>query len=919
MPDLQLDALLIDLLRAWHPSSPLPAELQHLPAQSEWQRLLTPLGEMPPKQDPEISLPLLDTTRGLGASQAGWDWSASVGASARLSVDVLDDAALAPLGIARPAGRILVQVGADLDLAAGPSGQAAFGAWGHASAALSAKGGAALHWLVSGTPDMPLMDVLVGSARCWRLPNDFTGLLALAGSPDFHGLRLDLTGQLQAQLSAGASPGWTGWQVALDGSQAEVGLHVGIEASVRFQGQAEFSLQVRPEQRHGRWGLRVDLDVLDAQSDRFALSLGSSLDLSAWTASAERTLRAAWPAVDPEWLTALTQPGTALGERLKDLVERQLADTDLRQLALVALGDADPATARAAWVQRLAHPLTDALDAALDRFAGRTATAEDLLQQWLRRLPGTPTLADALRADLLALAQEALTLATAQWQARVAALQAALTGASGQAVDRALQPLGALGERITQELARLDGAVPEAIPRALTAYAQARTRLLAALSDAKKARLGLTLVEQFQRSASRSQAVSGWFSGQGDLAAAQRLYQALCSGHLALLGERVDAAQASQAFELDAGWLASTARELKTQSAVLTLFGSDLAQTRSSLLDMSFKADLWGRLLAARADASVQDSTTNPWLARTVSLGVAARLDRRAGSPQLSLSLNGAFTARGRRMDAQAVQQLVESYARLCGTRPPHDVGDLLGAPRSLAAAKAFWRELTIAVPVQLDAPAWQRFETQPRSAVVDAFLRRGLQCLDDTLADRGAFRFTAPSVVLQDKADEFYSGDTELGRVRAYLGEFKAVFVSPQDPDIAYASELGFPDLTHTGEPSAENLQFTVLHRFAGVLRAAEALHANAPALRAALLGPEGEAPDTLRERARPPLAAMRDALDAVAVASQTLSGFGEDLSWPFATFLLAMAELTDRLPPGFLMVAEPPGGQALVPLAAD
>lgn len=917
MPGLQLDPDLIAKLKAWNFTTALPDALKALGAERHWQLLLTPLGQLPQEPEPEVALPLLDRTGTAQTTEFGWDWSASVGASAAVTVDVLDDALREQLRIQPGDGRVALSLGADLALSAGLKGQQGISTWGQASAAFSAQAGAKLHWYFSDATSRLLVDAVAASKRFWLLPNDYAGLLALAPSPDFWGLRLDLNGKLDAQLSLGAKKGWSGWTYGLDGDRAEIGLSIGVDANIKFARSANMSLHVRPEQRHGQWGLKVELEVLDAQSDAFALTLAASLDLTALAASAERALRAAWPEIHPATLTALTQPGTALGEKLAQIVANRLGDTEAQALALIALGQADPGATKARWVAQLTRPLVDVLDGALAAMADGAADADALLDDWLNRLLGDRPLSSELKAPLQSAAREALAQASQQWESQVTKLKGALAGKAGAALEAVLAPLGALGDKIGQQLKRLDGAVPEAVTHALSAYGQTRERLLAALSDAKKAKLGLTLATQIQRSRSRGIAVAGWFSGNGDQAAAQSLYHSLCSGRIALLGELVDAAQAGHAFELDEGWLTSTAKAVETQSAVLTVFGAALTDTRVSLIDMEFKADLWGRLIAATALAQVDSHTLNPWLERTAKLGVSAGLNVADGVRRVEVGLDGAFTARGSKVDKGFVQALVDGYAARVGVRPPRDVGALLGEPQTPEQRAAFWRGLTVAVPVRLGPADWLKFENQPRPAVLAAFLRHGLAALDDVYAGMKGFIGTSPSEALQEKADEFSQAGSNVDRMVAYLGRYEARYVAPRDPDLEYATGLGYAGVSNSFQLTGTNVQFAVFHRFAGVLRAAAALHGSAATVRQALLqAPDGELPTAVRQRVEAPLREIRAALEAVTVASQTLTGLGERLSWPFATFALAMADLTGQLPPGFLMVAEPVGADAALPL---
>lgn len=932
MPLLQVDPKLLDAAKAFrkNPAAGLPALLAAAGAPHDVQLLLTPLGELKNEQQPELSAKLLDASGKTATTQLGWEWSAQADASLNLSMaPMLDAEENQQLGITPADGHVVMSYGAALSLTAGLSGQQGVGAWGQASANLSAGTDASLWWYVQAETRASVLEAAADAARYWLLPNDLDGLLRLAPDPMFWGLRLDLKAQLSAGLSVGAKTGWTAWTYGLDGARAGVGLSVGVDARLQLQHKGSMRLHVRPEQRGAAWGLKLELETLDAHDERFGVTLTAGLDLRALAASAERALRAGWPALDAKRLSALTQPGTALGAELGALIRAELANPDLEQLALLLFGQRALPEVERQLLERLTGPLVDVLDNASQQLATQSADAVQLARDWMERLLGQGPAAGQGHAALAKSAKAALMAATSavdgavrKLDGEIQAAQAKVKAGVNDALDQLLAPLGALGERLNQELARLDAnPVSTAIAKALRAYNDARSQLLAALSDAKKAKLGITLSEQVQRSRNASLAFEGWFAPGGDRAAAQRLYQALCSGRIGLLGELVDAARAGGCFELGSGWLSETSKLVDSESALLSLFGRDFSSSRVSLIGMRFKADLWGHLSAADANVDIEAITKNQWLQRSVSLGVYVSLAQREGQAELSLSLKGAYAARGKSTTKAFVQHVVDDYAALLGARTHRDVGLLLNPPLAPESAKAYWRDLVLTLPVALNAQAWRRFEALDAAQVQASFLVHGLACLDQYYAGMVGFSHTSPSEVLKELADEnFQGGGSQQARMLAYLGLYRPGHVSARNPDLDYANRVGIAVQSGTWTDGSRRL--AVFHRFAAVLRCARTLHAAGPTLRAILLAePTLGPPAVFRAGIEAPLKELRDALEAVAVASETISGIGvgsfdEGMTWAFNTFILAMAELIGQLPPGFLLMAAGPGDAQPVPL---
>jgi len=933
MPLLQVDPKLLDAANAFrkNPAAGLPPLLAAAGAPHDVQLLVTPLGELKNEQQPELSAKLLDAAGKTATTQLGWEWSAQADASLGLSIaPMLDAEQNRQLGIAPADGHVVMSYGAALSLSAGLSGQQSIGAWGQASANLSAGTDARLWWYVQAENRASVVDAAADAARYWLLPNDLEGLLRLAPDPMFWGLRLDLKAQLTAGLSVGAKAGWTAWTYGLDGARAGVGLSVGMDARLQLQHQGGMRLHVRPEQRGGAWGLKLELETLDAHDERFGVTLSAGLDLRALAASAERALRAGWPALDAGRLSALTQPGTALGAQLGELLRAKIANPELEQLALLLFGQRALPDVERQLLDRLTAPLVDALDSASQQLASQSADAAQLASDWMERLLGKaagdtllgkPSVAKAANAALKA-ASSALAAELKKLDGEIQAAQAKVKAGASDALDKLLAPLGAFGARLNEELAKLDqNPVSTAIAKALQAYNDARAGLLAALSEAKKARLGITLSEQVQRSRNASLAFEGWFGPNGDRAAAQRLYQALCSGRIGLLGELVDAASAGGCFELGSGWLSETSKLVDSESALLSLFGRDFSSSRVSLIGMRFKADLWGHLSAADANVDIEAVTKNQWLQRSVALGVYVSLAQRDGQAELSLSLKGAYAARGKATTKAFVQHVVDDYAALLGARTHRDVGLLLNPPVAPENARAYWRDLVLTLPVALNAPAWRRFEALDPAQVQACFLAHGLDCLDQYYAGMAGFSHTSPSEVLKELADEnFKGGGSQQARMLAYLGLYRPGHVSARNPDLDAANRVGIAVQSGTWTDGSRRL--AVFHRFAAVLRCARTLHAAGPRLRAILLAePMQGPPAAFRAGIEPPLMEIRDALEAVAVASETMSGIGigtfdEGMTWAFNTFILAMADLIGQLPPGFLLMAAGPGDAQPVPL---
>lgn len=920
---------IVDAVRTWADSagSPLPDELKKHGPNAPWGSLLKRVGDIagenPPP--PPVKLPLLDAGPSTTTEQAGWTWTASAKSDASLEIGIVHVDDLSGLGIEPAAGHQVISYAAALDLTAGLGAGGAVGAWGQASANLSAGTRSRIRWYVQAADTDHLLEAAEAAARYWRLPSDLDGMLSMASDAMFQGLVLDLQGSLDVAFQAGVQAPWTGWGVRVADGTAQVGLNVGLRAHAQLRVAGHMTFHVRPEDRHGLRGLRAELHVQQDRDAQGGLTFDAGLDLSGVVASAQGALLAAWPAPDARWLTALTQPGTAIEQELGAIIKANVTDQTLQQLALLALGQGSATDAGSTLLSRASRALADAIDGALADVAGGTARAQDITSTWLEGLLGSGADADLIEGKLTQAAAAALARASTGLTAKLHDLESRIDAAAQGKLEDVLAPLGAFGAKLRSTLDGSNGnKTSQAIASAIADYAKARRSLVDALCAAHKAKLALAISEQVQLSRGGTLAFAGWFSPQGDRAGAQRLYQALCAGRVRMLGDLVQAATDGHAFELDEGWLSKSMQRTETQSATLSLFGADFSSSRVNLIGMAFQTDLWGRMTGGTATAAVDAKSTDFWIGREVTLALQADVNATPQGLAVGIGLEGAFTTTGRRTSQAFAQNVVDAYARSMGARNRIDLGALMGAPKAPAdQVSNFWRGFTLALPITIDAQGWRAFMDQPEDGVARTFLFWGLRCLESHYARTRPFDFAPPDEVIRDRAKTF-AGSDDAARMLAWFGSFRDVLVTSIQPDAAYGNSVGFQfDVSTDAKTSREFEQFLVLHRFAGVLRAARALWRAGPQLQAAIGDrSQPQTPDALMTRVQPVLAQACAALGPVAVANQSLTRVGSDLvdegvSWPFNTFALAMAQLTGRTPPpGFPLTASAAGAKSATPL---
>ncbi len=920
---LNFDKKLLDALDTWrkNPGGLLPQLLKDAGASENWQLLATPIAGLTRHDTTEVVVKLLDPAIEGQATQFGWDWGAKAAATAELSIDVLSDEQLHDMNMKPGEQHQIVGYSASFDLSASAGGSQKIGAWGSASMDGSISGGARLTWYLEAPQSQLLLEAALDARRFAVLPNDLEGLLRLAGDGIFWGTSMALNGRLQAGLSAKLQAGTTGWTYGFSGDKVDIGLtvHAGISAKIAVSGG--MTLRVLPEQSpSGTWGLRVNLESVRASNKSFAASIGAALDLSALAKSAENAIRAGLPALDPASsarLNALTLPGTAIHDKLATLIDAKIGDAGLKQLAQVLFGQAEAGDVKQVLLDRLAEPLSDLLDRSLDALAQGTGIAETEVDAVLARLLGDDPAAADLKAKLKAPITQASTMAATALKAAIQQLVDDLKAKAGGPLDDILTPLGALGEKVAQALKGLNqSGFAKAVRDTIAEYNKQRNRLLQALGDASKAKLGIELAMSVETSRNGKLAFSGWFGPGVDQQASQRLYQALCTGRLMLLGDLVDAAVEANTVRDVSGWLTESLKRTSKASVTINFFGLGLSSSTTRLIDLAFKTDLWGNIVAATALASAEAAIANPWTQRLTQLGVAASVvdDPATASKAVEIALQGAYSAQGKRTNRRWVQSVVDGYASDMGRPSRVDVGEALGAPDDAAdSAKSFWRGVMLAMPIRIDAQGWARFQARSDQEIGLAFLTHGLACLDRVYADLRGFAHTRPSEALLERASDVVdapAGTAPAVLMLTYLGRYQGLMLKAAGQD--YLNSIGFSNLVAGGtgflsatQATGEHVQAGVFHRFAALMRSGIALKAAAGELSAALLPAQPQDPAVLRSRAEGPLQRIGEALSQAAVASETFTALGllgaqdEGVPWALSTFALSMAQLVGDEPP--------------------
>lgn len=881
---LQLAPDVLQTLQRWlaRPADALPAALSALDADAHWAALVQPVSALQAGAAP-LALPLLSAERQTTpAAVAGGAWSAALAAGAQLGLARL-------AGEPRADGRVPIELSVALDLQVQAGGQAA---------AASVDGGAELAWSQRVTllwqqavdPAQPLLQALAGMVEHLVWPQDLEALATRAQDPHWLGLQLLWEGQAQLGLRVRSQWNAVGWQVALDGEDARIGLSLGLAGELQAQRDTLWQLTAAPERTDdGALTLAVALHDLRTRTRGAALTLSASADVAELAAQAERVLQRASGAIETALLDPLVRPGQAVAATLATLADEAVDGTP---------GEGTD------WAAQLGDQLAQALDQALPELLAPAAVDPAWLQPLLQRLPLPPARCQALAARAAAAAQ-------AQLQLSLQALLPALMERSAPLREAFVARLGALGAQFDPLPELPDAATAlQAARAALQRYAEQRQRLQQALQQAQRQRLALTLAGRWQGQRGDEAMVSLRYTLQAPPSAAtQRLHQALCSGRLARLGPLLDQARADGGL-LDAqGWLQATEQSLSEQRVTLDLpegqIGGHTRWSRSLQIRTALGS---GELIGARAEAEVETAIAHRWKQRSARLGVQLALldDAAGGAPRLAAALDGGFVAeREGRASRARVQALLDDLAQASGA-PRRDLTHWLGL--SAAELDALdWRSLRLALPVLLSVAQWQAFADHDAAQIDQTALAVALPIFARRFQDDALFASDDPVTTLRGLA----GGDGPA--LLAWLRRFPERYVD-RARVAGEAPRVGI-DARHSGGLADRGTRlYLVAQRLAGTVLAPSRLQALARQAQQALDGlPAPLDPAAARTALDPLLHRMQQALAPVALASETWLAVGlggaadEPLAWPLVSFATTMARLAGLpVPPGFVPVLQ-------------
>jgi hypothetical protein len=320
-----------------------------------------------------------------------------------------------------------------------------------------------------------------------------------------------------------------------------------------------------------------------------------------------------------------------------------------------------------------------------------------------------------------------------------------------------------------------------------------------------------------------------------------------------------------------------------------------------------------GNLLAARGSLSTESAIFNPWLNRKAALGVQVEvLAGESGGLEASATLSGAFAAvKEKHATRDKVQALLDDYAESLGMKPT-DVRLMLAEPGG-PAAKAFWRGLTLSIPVGLNTAQWGLFTSRDPAQVDRSALATALPLFARRYANDSLFQNGGPIAELRGFASKALEkeviGEADL---LAYFERFPQRYVGIlQAP--SFANDLGI-DATSSGVSDPGTRRFLIVHRLARTVVAPGRLQALARRVGATVAASATPVnPARLRRDLDDVLKAMQEVLAPVALVSETWLGKGlggaddEPVSWPFVSFVTTMARLGGlAVPPGFVPVAQ-------------
>lgn len=905
------------------PKNALPLALKQLAPNGHWDLLTQKVGSNLAKtEETELTLPLLDRsiTDG-GTISSNWAWTASIEANASLAMDLLTEEDLKHLPIQPDVGHTLIAYGATLSGGATAGVNANHLPWGKVGIKADGKRSIGLHWYVQAKDDATLLASLTAAQSHFIWPHDLQGMLRLAQRTDWFGMACELDGEAQLAIDIDASAQGPGWTFNINGETSSVGLSFGVKAGFKAPHASRWKLSAMVEARTQHdgatvLGLRVKLHDLQQRKRNASIALTAGADFSAVASSAERALRAAWPELQKsKQLDALTQPGTAILDELRSLIESNLDDA-LQPLVKVLIGGEPTASMRDNLVNKLTFGLADILDGALGELASGQADVNNAVAAWLNQLLGQATAIVTLDDKIKLFVSETLIQANKGLKNAIETLQAQIVGKAQTEVDAVLKRLGELGAQFEKKLQNLDdNAASTVIRNALKTYANLRSKLLRVLADSHRQKLTLTLAALYAQETMAEAAFEGWFRPDEIVTTeAERLFSALHSGQLLALPELVQAAASLGAVTDTKGWLMSASKTLQEQRVTLNFFGIEIASGSTWLREVAVKADLvTGNLLAVKASVVGETTILNPWKNRSARLGLQLGLDDIDKFKQLSVSLDGAFTAKSETTNQVKVQDLLNSYADATGAQRS-DIGLLLDLPPSSDSdgTRKFWKALTIAVPVALDAKQWARFSALDSSQIEHVSLEVALAQFQRRYITDSLFSNDPIGDLRElslEKTGSRFASDTAILQ---YLKQYPEYYVNRFNAAES-ARKVGI-DVIDSELNSKGARRFMIYQRLSATVQAPMRLrNLAAQAVSLLLALPEHPDPVAVRKLLEPILIKMQSALEPVALVSETSLGIGifgakdEPVAWPFASFVTTMAKLAGLpVPPGFVPVAQ-------------
>ncbi|OWQ45758.1 hypothetical protein CDL60_18005 [Roseateles noduli] len=862
-----------------------------------WKPLFTSLGDL--AKDKTIpSIDLLDASVPQTATSGGWDWKLTADVDAQVEIDALDADDLKTHHIQDVPGQTVVRYTVAAGFGAGVSGSQKSGPWVF-GLSLAGEAAGQFDWFISGPPDKTLGEAIVNAID----KGDFVSPMSLgeqlkrAGQTGYWGTSTRLTGTLSASATVGANVAGAGWSWGLTGKREQIGFSLGVSGSASLKLDGSFQLRVIPERVGTRWALRVTLERMKTSEKSLGLALSAGIDFSALARSAREFLDARLPKTAPLSALAakLSDPGTAVRDAVSERLTGAIGDAKVLQLIKLTLGDPDASAQdlAATLAAGIADPLTNKLDEAGGELIDAGKGVGSRIKSWLAGLLGVAE--KDLPNPLTSAIDGAVEDAASGLNKQIEVLAEQIAGQPKDAIQKILDPFGALGEHVAQALNQVSSSVSEAdavvaIKAGIQRYGVLRKQVLDVLGDAQRAKLLANVALSVEETSSVQTMFSALFLTAD--AASERLFAGLWRGQLNELIEVVAAAKAAGSVEDVSGWLLRSFERVKTEAVSVTMLGYSFSQARVSTTQLSLKSDTSGNIIAASGSAVSKEVTQNHWTTRQANLGVSAKLiDPGLASARASLEIAGAFIVSGQVMDADFLGDLQRSLGPQGADG--HAVRRLLetDATRNLDDKK-FWAAVTFMLPLAMDDVEWRFFTSRSQAQIKRAVAQAAVDSINQTFRGDGAYG-TPPAQYLLDLGRDRSPGDVLSGLV-SYLEDLPRSRKLDQSA-ILKLETLGFEGLKVSIETSAHRVARTTL-RLGHLMRAVGDLATVSISLRQTLTATPARSEQETFDACRDVLKRMTEALEPIAVSSLTFTGLGENVPWPLVTFANAMAALVGR-----------------------